>query len=201
MALKDEILRLRNEGFSYKKIVAELGCSLGTVAYHLGEGQRAKTNRRNNSHRKNNPLAVKLNKFKDAVKYYKPPVPTGHDDSRVAYKRKRVDFGKILNGRKKAGSRQRVTFSNEQMLKHFGDNPTCYLTGRPIDLNKSETYSYDHILPVSKGGGAELENLGLASADANYAKHDLTVEQFLSLCQEVLVHHGYLVTPPDNKKA
>lgn len=44
MKYKDEILRLRSEGKTYNEIVSELGCSKGTVSYHLGEGQKQKTN-------------------------------------------------------------------------------------------------------------------------------------------------------------
>ena len=39
---KDEILRLREEGKTYKEIQDELGCSKGTISYHLGEGQKLK---------------------------------------------------------------------------------------------------------------------------------------------------------------
>lgn len=39
---KEEILRLRAEGRSYREIEKELGCSKGTIAYHLGDGQKNK---------------------------------------------------------------------------------------------------------------------------------------------------------------
>lgn len=44
--MKEEILRLRSEGRSYRQIVDELGCSKGTVAYHCGVGQKEKSNQR-----------------------------------------------------------------------------------------------------------------------------------------------------------
>lgn len=40
---KDDILRLRSEGKTYKEIQDALGCSKGTISYHLGEGQKEKT--------------------------------------------------------------------------------------------------------------------------------------------------------------
>lgn len=40
---RDNILRLRSEGKSYKEIQDELGCSKGTISYHLGEGQKEKS--------------------------------------------------------------------------------------------------------------------------------------------------------------
>lgn len=53
-----------------------------------------------------------------------------------------------------------------------GTNVKCYLTGTPIDLTKDD-YCFDHIVPVSKGG---------------------TIEEYLSLCKQVLEHHGYTVS-------
>ena len=69
----------------------------------------------------------------------------------------------------------------------------CYLTGTPIDLTKDD-YCFDHIVPVSKGGTNELSNLGVTIPSANYSKHDLTIEEYLSLCKQVLEHHGYTVS-------
>jgi predicted transcriptional regulator len=40
---KENILRLRSEGKTYKEIQNELGCSKGTISYHVGEGQKDKT--------------------------------------------------------------------------------------------------------------------------------------------------------------
>ena len=43
MKHKEEILRLRSEGKTYNQIATELGCSKGTVSYHIGYGQKEKT--------------------------------------------------------------------------------------------------------------------------------------------------------------
>ncbi len=45
--LKLAILDLRGKFFSYKRIQKELGCSKGTIAYHLGKGQKEKNRLRN----------------------------------------------------------------------------------------------------------------------------------------------------------
>jgi 5-methylcytosine-specific restriction endonuclease McrA len=68
------------------------------------------------------------------------------------------------------------------------------LTGRTIDLLKPKTYQCDHILPVSKGGKSSLENMGLACKEANQAKSDMIMDDFLKLCKEVLEHNGYTVS-------
>lgn len=48
MKYKEDILRLRAEGKSYRQIQEVLGCSKGTIAYHLGPGQKDKTKDRTN---------------------------------------------------------------------------------------------------------------------------------------------------------
>lgn len=40
--MKEEIIKLRNQGKTYRDIKEELGCSLGTIAFHCGEGQKEK---------------------------------------------------------------------------------------------------------------------------------------------------------------
>lgn len=44
--LKNKILALKAKGFSYNEIAKELNCSKGTVSYHLGTGQKAKSKSR-----------------------------------------------------------------------------------------------------------------------------------------------------------
>jgi transposase len=49
--MKDKILALSAEGKSYRQIQAILGCSKGTIAYHLGTGQKEKTRARTRDRR------------------------------------------------------------------------------------------------------------------------------------------------------
>lgn len=44
--LSENIIRMHGEGISYREIKKELGCSLGTISYHLGDGQKTKTRAR-----------------------------------------------------------------------------------------------------------------------------------------------------------
>lgn len=50
--MKQRILELRAEGKTYDEIVEIVGCSKGTVAYHCGEGVKAKYLIRRNSSRR-----------------------------------------------------------------------------------------------------------------------------------------------------
>ena len=43
---KDEIFRLYAEGHSYSEIQKILGCAKSTISYHVGKGQKAKTQNR-----------------------------------------------------------------------------------------------------------------------------------------------------------
>lgn len=52
MRHKEEILRLGAEGFTYSQIQDKLGCSKGTIAYHLGTGQKDKNKQRQKNKRK-----------------------------------------------------------------------------------------------------------------------------------------------------
>lgn len=74
----------------------------------------------------------------------------------------------------------------ENVIAKFGDQPKCYLTGTPIDLSQRDTYALDHIIPLARGGDSSLANCGLTTRQANQAKHDMTKEEFVILCQSVL---------------
>jgi 5-methylcytosine-specific restriction endonuclease McrA len=52
MKHKDQIILLREQGKTYSEIQNLLGCSKGTISYHLGVGQREKNIARRNSGRK-----------------------------------------------------------------------------------------------------------------------------------------------------
>jgi len=79
-----------------------------------------------------------------------------------------------------------MTFKAKDLLAKIGDNPICYLTGRPIDLSDGRSYHLDHIVPISKGGDNTLDNCNIACKEANQAKHNLSKDEFIKLCQEVL---------------
>jgi hypothetical protein len=84
----------------------------------------------------------------------------------------RVSSGHSVKGLVKA------SFTIEDLIaKH---NNKCYLTGRDIDLGDSKSYQLDHIDSASSGGDSTLENCGLSCKQANWAKGDMTLEEFSS---------------------
>lgn len=92
----------------------------------------------------------------------------------------------------------KYNYSYKDVLKYLGGGTIfkCYLTGQEIDITK-DNYELDHKIPASKGGSNELENLGITIREANQAKSDLTISEFLDLCEKVLKHHNYTVIKPE----
>lgn len=52
MTLKEQIIQLRNEKKTYQQIMETLGCSKGTIAFHIGKGVRQKQVHRQSINRK-----------------------------------------------------------------------------------------------------------------------------------------------------
>lgn len=181
--LKQKILQLRSEGFTYDQIKYQLKCSKGTISFHCGENQKEKHSNRLKKNRKKNPLQKKIHQFnwsdrkKKGTRSFSTKT-TLHEKLRI----KLAFFSEDFNGVSK------MMFSINDFLEKIGDEPKCYLTGRKIDLNESSSYHLDHIIPRSKGGTNELDNCQIACKQANQAKSDLTLEEFYKLCEEVLNH-------------
>ena len=47
------------------------------------------------------------------------------------------------------------------------------------------------IVPRCKGGDNSIDNLGICIKEANSAKSDMMLGDFISLCKDILQHHGY----------
>ncbi len=76
-------------------------------------------------------------------------------------------------------------FSYLDVLNKFGENPKCYLTGRPVSYSDGSTYQLDHIVPSYRGGSNELDNMEIICPEANTAKSFLSLEAFKELCRAV----------------
>lgn len=175
--MKDEILKLRSKGYSYNRISKELGCAKSTVCYYCSDGQVEKARDRKRKNRAVNKRAILTRKV---------------DRLRVVLKNRTRDFQRRNGGY--LTSKMERNFTINDLLEKIGESPSCYLTGRTIDLYNRPSYHMDHIIPPEKGGTNELSNLNIAIKEANIAKQDMTIEEFLSFCSEVLQHNGYRVT-------
>jgi len=182
--LKPRIIELRDRGYTYDQIAGELNCSKGTISYHLGEGVRDRQNKRVRKHRQTlNPLVRKWESFKGRPESETKDRKPGQDASiRRILNFKRVSFSRPH----KSHEVKEYLFTMDELMEMIGDDPRCYLTGRPIDLTKSRSYQLDHKIPRSRGGDNSLENCGLCCREANMAKSDMTVDEFKKLCLDVV---------------
>lgn len=86
--------------------------------------------------------------------------------------------------------------SPEQVLKKFGNNPHCALTGTPIKWEDINSYSLDHIIPVARGGTSTIDNCQVLLSEVNQMKNQLMKDELFALCSKILTHAGYTVYPP-----
>lgn len=173
--LSDKIFELRSQNKSYNQISKELNCSKGTITYYLSIDGKEKCNQRTRKRRSlQSPVLKKLIHFNSLSK----PIKNNNKskDLRFLYRKLYTFNGKSANN----------MITEEQLLNKIGPNPTCYLTGLPIDLNKPHTYEFDHIIPRSRGGDNSIDNLGLCTKQANRAKGGMTKDEFINMCS--LVH-------------
>lgn len=167
--MRDEILKLRAEGKTYNEIVAITGASKSTVSYYCGEGQREKTARRRQRKVESDIFVKKTENFK--------------------YNKKGLN-NKFTRFKGRGLAQYDYTYNDIKKIAE--ENPVCYLSGRPLNYEDPQSFHFDHRIPVSQGGDNSLENLGIASQEANMAKNDMSLEYFLDLCEDVLRQHGRL---------
>jgi 5-methylcytosine-specific restriction endonuclease McrA len=67
------------------------------------------------------------------------------------------------------------------------DKYTCYYCGR---ICRKEEIEVDHLIPRSRGGKDNLDNLVTACHGCNQAKGDLLFDEWLDIMRAVLARHG-----------
>lgn len=182
--IAEKIHDLKQNGLSYSAICKELGCSKGTVSYHLGKGVKEKQRERN----KNNfssSVSKKLSRFK--LREHKDFVEDIKRNTKIRI------CNKIKNFKSEGSMSSDITY--DDLMNKIGDDPKCYLTGDKINLEDTRSWHLDHIVPVSKGGDNSIENCNIATKEANMAKSDMSIDDFTALCQKVLIAQGYQVSP------
>lgn len=181
MKIKNQILQLRDLGYSYREIEQKLNCSKGTISYHCGIDQKQKTTNRRKSNRLNqHPLIKKIENFHLTTITPKKKLANQYTLNKIL----KIKIEKFSMDQ--PGVYNNMNFTIKELLQKIGDNPVCTLTGKPIDLMNSKSYQLDHIIARSKGGSNDLDNCQLLSKEVNMAKQDLSVEDFIQLCRDVV---------------
>ena len=190
--LNKKIIALRQKQCSFRQIAKQLNCSISTVSYAL----RKKT--RDKAKKKFDDIPSYIRKIRKKIYSFKNPrIPKNEKPAWYISKSPR-QVSKSISA--KASRFQRtMTFNYKDVHAKFGDHFPCALTGRPIDFNKPETYEYDHIQPLSRGGDNTLSNLQILCPEANQAKGSLTDQEFIELCKEVVIHTGHRIYKPIDK--
>jgi predicted transcriptional regulator len=180
--LGNKIIELKKEGYTYNKIMKELNCSKSTISYYLGDNQKEKTKNR----------SIKIKSKPEFVLQKKLYAFRYRDNLGKRVLSKVRDFQR-REGSKISITKPELSFNIEDFLLKIGDNPKCYLSGELINLYETKDYCIDHIIPATKGGENTLENAGLISSTLNKMKSDISVDELLEKCIQVLEYNGYII--------
>lgn len=185
MTHKNEILKLKLQGKTYNQIAEILNCSKGTISYHCSLHGKEKAKLRKLKYTTtHHPFEIKLQRYQSAF-YKSKSNSILLSTIRRRIIRKIYDFFNPSSLRR-TGIIMQPTIKLEQIIEKLGNNPRCYLTGEIIDINRPDTYEFDHIIPVSRGGDNSLDNLQICTKKANRAKGNLLPEEFINLCKSVV---------------
>jgi len=179
---KKDILRLRKKGLSYRAIAKKLGCSTSIISYHCGKNQKEKFRVRLQGRSWKHKLTKKITSFKSRCTA---------EEYRTFRNKVKTFKRKIPRGGRPTPTSSRVNniskqFHAKDVINKVGKDPVCYLTGRKLNIKDTSSYTFDHRVPTVKGGTNDLENLEICSTEANHAKAGLLLEDFYSLCEEIL---------------
>lgn len=96
----------------------------------------------------------------------------------------RLCRSRAKNKRRKTSGGRRWRLGTQALYEKQGGR--CALTGRPIDRSNMHL---DHRVPRAKGGPGTLDNLQWLHKDVNAMKHALSQDEFIALCEEVVLYH------------
>jgi 5-methylcytosine-specific restriction endonuclease McrA len=189
MNILEEVIRLKSAGYSRSKILEQLNITYSDLVgseykiKHINDPPQKPKRPWIRRNLKDRILIRKISTFKSVRKLSQKEINSKQKSRRIL----QMKMGQFFKNKKEGF--QMSTFNVDQLLEKIGDNPKCYLTGKSIDLSKSRTYELDHIVPRSKGGTNDLDNCNIAIKEANRAKGDLLLEEFIDLCKNVIKCH------------
>ena len=164
----------RQRGYARSEMEKRAAC-----AYHsVWMAKRYRAKAADNSEKLVKPITEKLLKERERNKR--------RWDSLTAIEKKAVRFCRETNsGRRWMANRKGSVRMRELLKKLEQQGNRCALSGEPIDDKNSEI---DHIIPVSRGGSSEIENLQWVTRKINRMKQTMTNEEFVEACRAVIGH-------------
>jgi 5-methylcytosine-specific restriction endonuclease McrA len=103
---------------------------------------------------------------------------------KMSAQQKRYRQTRFFENKARSGAyRYSVKFAQQLAFLWKRQRGFCVLTGRRLNRYNAEI---DHIVPRSKGGTEDIQNLRFLHRDVNQAKRALSDKDFLLLCQEVV---------------
>jgi 5-methylcytosine-specific restriction endonuclease McrA len=187
--LKEEILKLKSEGKSYKEISEILGCAKSTISYHCNDNVRKMAKENKIKQKESNPFIFNFSKRVSDFKTRKKG--KGFPEKQKDWNKKfRTSVSRFKSENKEM---EKEDYSYKDALEYLGGTEVkCYLTGEPINIEVDD-YVLDHIVPLDSGGTGKLSNMGITTPVANRSKSNLSVEEYINLCQKVLKNFGYTI--------
>jgi 5-methylcytosine-specific restriction endonuclease McrA len=180
--LATKIIELRNQGKTYTEIKKILKCSKATISYYINPQEKINTtNRRRRNRAKQHPYIRKIENFSRS--YYEPKTKQQISTAKRLLQIKTECFSRTGINRQMYN---KPTFTVQDVINKFGEHPKCALTGDEIDIYQPRTYEFDHIIPVTRGGTNNIDNLQLCTKKANQAKRNMTDEEFINLCKKIV---------------
>lgn len=168
--LKDQIDNLKQLGKTVAEIAIELNCSKSAVYYNCNDKYKEFSSNYRKKYRTRDYSKTRKQdrqKYENTIKRFRNKIKDSSVGNDCSYE----DFKELINNSK-----------------------TCYLSGRNINPYDGKTCHIDHKIPVSKGGDNSINNLGFTCKEVNMSKSDMTIDEFLTLCKDVLTYNGYVVT-------
>lgn len=193
-SIHDIVIEENKKGFSPAQTAARLGVYVLDVENILSGADFAYLGAKQSQAKEKESRDERDKRDKDAADFYLKEKARRKQESverrkvkaklHQAERRERIRNNPIL------GLDRRLKTLNKKLtaqdfINKVGANPVCYLTGKPLSYSEPQDYHIEHIIPESKGGSSELENLQIAWSKANIAKGVLDLGEFIQLCKDV----------------
>lgn len=146
-----------------------------------------KFNQSNDSKWSDNPVGKYIKDMVSWTGNWKKAAPT-KEPIQLIPKEYELLNKRLMNFKLRKGNFPKQDYTYEDALKKFGLNPMCYISGLPLDYT-IDNYVFDHIVPVSKGGSNELENMGICTYLANRIKYDMSIDKLVKICTTIIEHN------------